>query len=115
MKHYFALCRYRKAQLALQKGEEDLAREALKRRKTYAVSSMFLKETMWCLNLSISSFCFAPCTSVLQSNNDTWTKGLLVSNKVNNAKCYCVGIQALLHCCQKEMEKESEKRKNLFS
>ncbi|KAH8485084.1 hypothetical protein H0E87_026742 [Populus deltoides] len=27
---------YRKAQLALQKGEEDLAREALKRRKTYA-------------------------------------------------------------------------------
>ena len=45
MKHYFALCRYRKAQLALQKGEEDLAREALKRRKTYAVSSMFLKET----------------------------------------------------------------------
>ncbi|KAK3017658.1 hypothetical protein RJ639_003275, partial [Escallonia herrerae] len=28
---------YRKAQLALQKGEEDLAREALKRRKTYAV------------------------------------------------------------------------------
>ena len=46
MKHYFALCRYRKAQLALQKGEEDLAREALKRRKTYAVSSMFLKETV---------------------------------------------------------------------
>ncbi|KAG6769770.1 hypothetical protein POTOM_025432 [Populus tomentosa] len=41
---------YRKAQLALQKGEEDLAREALKRRKTYAVSLMFLKETMWCLN-----------------------------------------------------------------
>jgi len=38
MKHYFAPCRYRKAQLALQKGEEDLAREALKRRKTYAVS-----------------------------------------------------------------------------
>ncbi|KAJ0092411.1 hypothetical protein Patl1_26640 [Pistacia atlantica] len=29
---------YRKAQLALQKGEEDLAREALKRRKSYAVS-----------------------------------------------------------------------------
>lgn len=30
--------RYRKAQLALQKGEEDLAREALKRRKSFAVS-----------------------------------------------------------------------------
>lgn len=30
--------RYRKAQFALQKGEEDLAREALKRRKSYAVS-----------------------------------------------------------------------------
>ncbi|KAE8692379.1 Membrane-associated protein VIPP1 [Hibiscus syriacus] len=28
---------YRKAQLALQKGEEDLAREALKRRKSFAV------------------------------------------------------------------------------
>lgn len=33
------LYRYRKAQLALQKGEEDLAREALKRRKSYAVSA----------------------------------------------------------------------------
>lgn len=30
--------RYRKAQLALEKGEEDLAREALKRRKSNAVS-----------------------------------------------------------------------------
>lgn len=30
--------RYRKAQLALEKGDEDLAREALKRRKSYAVS-----------------------------------------------------------------------------
>nr|ACF79664.1 unknown [Zea mays] len=28
---------YRRAQLALQKGDEDLAREALKRRKSYAV------------------------------------------------------------------------------
>lgn len=42
---YYALhCyRYRKAQLALQKGEEDLAREALKRRKSYAVCSHFLE------------------------------------------------------------------------
>lgn len=31
--------RYRRAQLALGKGNEDLAREALKRRKSYAVSS----------------------------------------------------------------------------
>ena len=36
------LYRYRKAQLALQKGEEDLAREALKRRKSYAVSAQCL-------------------------------------------------------------------------
>jgi hypothetical protein len=34
------MCRYRRAQLALQKGDEDLAREALKRRKSYAVSIM---------------------------------------------------------------------------
>lgn len=32
---------YRRAQLALGKGEEDLAREALKRRKSYAVSFLF--------------------------------------------------------------------------
>lgn len=37
-------CRYRKAQLALQKGEEDLAREALKRRKSYAVNSQFVED-----------------------------------------------------------------------
>ncbi|XP_017646677.2 membrane-associated 30 kDa protein, chloroplastic [Gossypium arboreum] len=34
---------YRKAQLALQKGEEDLAREALKRRKSYADNANSLK------------------------------------------------------------------------
>ncbi|OIW05704.1 hypothetical protein TanjilG_23490 [Lupinus angustifolius] len=34
---------YRKAQLALQKGEENLAREALKRRKSYADNSSSLK------------------------------------------------------------------------
>ncbi|KAK2989370.1 hypothetical protein RJ640_007769, partial [Escallonia rubra] len=34
---------YRKAQLALQKGEEDLAREALKRRKTYADDASSMK------------------------------------------------------------------------
>lgn len=31
--------RYRRAQLALGKGDEDLAREALKRRKSYAVNA----------------------------------------------------------------------------
>ena len=31
--------RYGRAQLALSKGDEDLAREALKRRKSYAVST----------------------------------------------------------------------------
>lgn len=39
--------RYRRAQLALGKGDEDLAREALKRRKAYAVSlssGIMLKE-----------------------------------------------------------------------
>lgn len=34
---------YRKAQLALQKGEEDLAREALKRRKSFADNATALK------------------------------------------------------------------------
>ncbi|OMP03883.1 PspA/IM30 [Corchorus olitorius] len=34
---------YRKAQLALQKGEEDLAREALKRRKSYADNANSLR------------------------------------------------------------------------
>ncbi|CAI0541047.1 unnamed protein product, partial [Linum tenue] len=34
---------YRKAQLALQKGEEDLAREALKRRKSYGDNASSLK------------------------------------------------------------------------
>ncbi|MBA0724914.1 hypothetical protein Golax_021557 [Gossypium laxum] len=34
---------YRKAQLALQKGEEDLAREALKRRKSFADNANSLK------------------------------------------------------------------------
>ncbi|KAI4334622.1 hypothetical protein L6164_019287 [Bauhinia variegata] len=34
---------YRKAQIALQKGEEDLAREALKRRKSYADNASSLK------------------------------------------------------------------------
>ncbi|XP_021906813.1 membrane-associated 30 kDa protein, chloroplastic [Carica papaya] len=34
---------YRKAQLALEKGEEDLAREALKRRKSYADNANSLK------------------------------------------------------------------------
>lgn len=34
---------YRKAQLALQKGEEDLAREALKRRKSFADNASALK------------------------------------------------------------------------
>ena len=34
--------RYKRAQLALGKGDEDLAREALKRRKSYAVSHCFL-------------------------------------------------------------------------
>lgn len=40
-KCYFVLYfeyRYHKAQFALEKGDEDLAREALKRRKSYAVS-----------------------------------------------------------------------------
>lgn len=31
---------YRRAQLALEKGEESLAREALKRRKTFAVGDL---------------------------------------------------------------------------
>lgn len=35
------LIRYKRAQLALGKGDEDLAREALKRRKSYAVSLSF--------------------------------------------------------------------------
>jgi hypothetical protein len=35
--YFLSKCRYRRAQLALQKGDEDLAREALKRRKSYAV------------------------------------------------------------------------------
>uniref|UniRef100_A0A7N2MWE2 Uncharacterized protein n=1 Tax=Quercus lobata TaxID=97700 RepID=A0A7N2MWE2_QUELO len=34
---------YRRAQLALQKGEEDLAREALKRRKSYAARACALR------------------------------------------------------------------------
>jgi phage shock protein A len=34
---------YRRAQLALQKGDEDLAREALKRRKSYADNASSLK------------------------------------------------------------------------
>lgn len=34
---FWVWCRFRRAQLALQRGEEDLAREALKRRKSYAV------------------------------------------------------------------------------
>ncbi|EEF32085.1 Membrane-associated 30 kDa protein, chloroplast precursor, putative [Ricinus communis] len=37
---------YRKAQLALQKGEEDLAREALKRRKSYADNAKSLKSQL---------------------------------------------------------------------
>ncbi|GMI89946.1 VESICLE-INDUCING PROTEIN IN PLASTIDS 1, plastid transcriptionally active 4 [Hibiscus trionum] len=37
---------YRKAQLALQKGEEDLAREALKRRKSYADNASSLKSQL---------------------------------------------------------------------
>jgi hypothetical protein len=36
---FISIFRYRRAQLALQKGDEDLAREALKRRKSYAVST----------------------------------------------------------------------------
>uniref|UniRef100_A0A453G7C0 Uncharacterized protein n=1 Tax=Aegilops tauschii subsp. strangulata TaxID=200361 RepID=A0A453G7C0_AEGTS len=39
----FIKFRYRRAQLALQKGEEDLAREALKRRKSYAENASSLK------------------------------------------------------------------------
>jgi len=48
-KHAFVLFvwyRYRKAQVALQKGEEDLAREALKRRKSYAVHSQFVEDSL---------------------------------------------------------------------
>ncbi|KAE9610983.1 hypothetical protein Lalb_Chr07g0192831 [Lupinus albus] len=37
---------YRKAQLALQKGEEELAREALKRRKSYADNALSLKSQL---------------------------------------------------------------------
>ncbi|KAF3944158.1 hypothetical protein CMV_029353 [Castanea mollissima] len=37
---------YRRAQLALQKGEEDLAREALKRRKSYADNANALKSQL---------------------------------------------------------------------
>ncbi|CAN6707268.1 unnamed protein product [Malus baccata var. baccata] len=37
---------YRKAQLALQKGEEDLAREALKRRKSFADNANTLKSQL---------------------------------------------------------------------
>ncbi|KAB2611238.1 membrane-associated 30 kDa protein [Pyrus ussuriensis x Pyrus communis] len=37
---------YRKAQLALQKGEEDLAREALKRRKSFADNASTLKSQL---------------------------------------------------------------------
>ncbi|WCJ41270.1 hypothetical protein M5689_022150 [Euphorbia peplus] len=37
---------YRKAQLALQKGEEDLAREALKRRKSYADNAASMKSQL---------------------------------------------------------------------
>ncbi|XP_057472183.1 probable membrane-associated 30 kDa protein, chloroplastic isoform X2 [Actinidia eriantha] len=45
---------YRRVQLALGKGEEDLAREALKRRKAYAVnlSSRRLLEEFYCKVLS---------------------------------------------------------------
>jgi hypothetical protein len=40
---FYIWCRYGRAQLALQKGEEDLAREALKRRKSYAVRTHFVQ------------------------------------------------------------------------
>lgn len=39
--------RYRKAQFALGKGDEDLAREALKRRKSYAVSCHHSLKSCW--------------------------------------------------------------------
>ncbi|KAF8755849.1 hypothetical protein HU200_011325 [Digitaria exilis] len=41
--HFSEKCRYRRAQLALQKGDEDLAREALKRRKSYADNASSLR------------------------------------------------------------------------
>jgi phage shock protein A len=40
--HFSYKCRYRRAQLALQKGDEELAREALKRRKSYAVGTILI-------------------------------------------------------------------------
>lgn len=58
MLFFWVLCRYRKAQLALQKGEEDLAREALKRRKSYAVSCHTRKLVLVCFSLMCAGFSF---------------------------------------------------------
>ena len=55
---------YRRAELALNKGDDDLAREALKRRKAYAVSlsaarATFLGMLCWSSAASKVSICSA--------------------------------------------------------
>lgn len=60
---------YRRAELALNKGDDDLAREALKRRKAYAVSLqlILLLRMPSCTYRSVVSMCFAaPQQTVLQ-------------------------------------------------
>ncbi|KAK8999465.1 hypothetical protein V6N11_070629 [Hibiscus sabdariffa] len=58
---------YRKAQLALQKGEEDLAREALKRRKSFAVCIGIIKSLGFdVLEWNLVALCLLSISSVSQ-------------------------------------------------
>lgn len=52
------LSRYRKAQFALGKGDEDLAREALKRRKSFAVSVILYFFTLRIAGYNVNYFIY---------------------------------------------------------
>lgn len=81
--------RYRRAQIALEKGEEDLAREALKRRKSYAVSiSLIWYHSLINSNI-IESFCIAIDEHILD---------ILVSHLSYYMLISLVGV-----CCYKDI------------
>ena len=61
---------YRRAELALGKGEEELAREALKRRKAYAVRT-------------------APCTGIVSAKVVGFRAAIWAG--VPESACYCAG------------------------
>jgi len=76
---------YRRAQLALSKGDEDLAREALKRRQTYETSSQALKTQLAQQSATVTKL-VSSCAELEQKLADAKQKKASLKARAQSAK-----------------------------